>query len=447
MLSLAPPGPGLVLVIGPNGSGKSTLVRALAAGVDGAQLLSAETQQAFYEAELAADDSNFQEAVDEGTRVGELLGVDGRAHPLFEAFRLAPLWERGYRQLSTGEARKVLLLRAVLQRPSLLILDDPFDGLDRAACSDLAAAITQAAEALPVMVVGSYAARELPFEHRVVREVLVIGRHQLVFRGSPAELVSRGVDQETRPPPPPVQLGSYHEPLPPDALLVDLRGGHVCYGDQIVFEGLDLRIRPGQHTLIEGPNGSGKSSLLEMLTGDHPQAYTNDLHLFGRRRGSGESVWEIKRHVGAVSARLHRDYRVAGSVEEVLLSGLYDSIGVYQKPEPSQRHRARAWLDWLDLGLTPSTALRELSFGEQRMVLIARAAIKVPPLLVLDEPTSGLDSENRARVLALVESLCSQQKSTVLMVTHRADERRFWVERIGGAVLSLGARGPDAPVS
>jgi molybdate transport system ATP-binding protein len=143
-----------------------------------------------------------------------------------------------------------------------------------------------------------------------------------------------------------------------------------------------------------------------------------------------------------VSGRLHRDYRVGGSLEEVLLSGLFDSIGVYQRVEPSQRARARAWLDWLELDLPPSAPFRELSFGQQRLVLIARAAIKLPPLLVLDEPTAGLDAENRARALELVESLCTQQLSTVLMVTHRQDERAFWQARIGGATLSLTLDGP-----
>ena len=137
---------------------------------------------------------------------------------------------------------------------------------------------------------------------------------------------------------------------------------------------------------------------------------------------------------------MHRDYRVGGSVEEVLLSGLFDSIGVYQQPEPSHRARAMAWLAWLELGLAPGAAFRELSFGQQRLVLIARAAIKVPPLVVMDEPTSGLDAENRRRALELVASLCTQEKSTVLMVTHRADERAFWQARIGGAILSLGSR-------
>ena len=435
---LAAKGPGLTLVTGPNGSGKSSAARALAARAPGARLLSAESQQAFYEAQLAADDSNFEGGVDTSTRVRELLGQAGRRHPLFAAFRLQALWERGYRQLSTGEARKVLLLEAVLSAPSLLILDEPFDGLDRAACAELTQAIIGAAAHLPVLVVGTFGPRELPFPLDALSEVVVVSARQLSFRGSPEAFLLHAESGSAQRSPPPVELGSWHASnLEPGVPLVRLRGGTVRYGDLVVFEGLEFSVAPGQHTLIEGPNGSGKSSLLEMITGDHPQAYANDLHLFGRRRGSGESVWDIKRHVGLVSSRLHRDYRVGGSVEEVLLSGLYDSIGVYQKPERSHQARARAWLAWLDMGLSPDSAFQALSFGQQRLVLIARAAIKLPPLAVLDEPTSGLDADNRARALDLVASLCVQQTSTVLMVTHRADERSFWQERIGGAILSL----------
>jgi molybdate transport system ATP-binding protein len=431
------PGPGLTLVTGPNGSGKSSAARALSARVAGARLLSAESQQAFYEAQLAADESNFKGGVDTGTSVRQLLGELGLRHPLFAAFRLEALGERGYRLLSTGEARKVLLLEAVLSAPSLLILDDPFDGLDRAAHAELALAITHVSEHLPVMVVGTFGVRELPFPLETLREVLVITRGRVSFCGTPRAFLERASDGAVHRTPPPVALGSWYESLDPRVPLVQLRAGHVRYGEQVVFEQLDFSVAAGQHTLIEGPNGSGKSTLLEMITGDHPQAYSNDLHLFGRRRGTGETVWDIKKNVGIVSARLHRDYRVGGSVEEVLLSGLFDSIGLYQKPEASQRARALEWLEWLELGVAPGAAFRELSFGQQRLVLIARAAIKVPPLLVMDEPTAGLDTDNRSRVLELVESLCAQQRSTVLMVTHRPEERAFWQARIGGAILSL----------
>jgi molybdate transport system ATP-binding protein len=437
---LAPPsGPGLTLVTGANGAGKSTAARALQARVAGARLLSAESQQAFYEAQLAADESNFKQGVDTSSTVRQLLGEQARSHPLYAAFRLAPLWERGYRLLSTGEARKVLLLEAVLGAPSLLILDDPFEGLDRAARADLTQAIVDVAQRLPLLVVGTFGSRELPFPPETLTEVVLVEDRRVVFRGSAQAFMARASNRAAHGKAPPVELGSWYEPVVPGVPLVELVDGHVRYGDQIVFERLNFRVGAGQHTLIEGPNGSGKSTLLEMITGDHPQAYSNDLHLFGRRRGTGETVWEIKKKVGVVSARLHRDYRVGGSVEEVLLSGLYDSIGLYQRPEPSDRARALAWLAWLDLGLAPSASFRELSFGQQRLVLIARAAVKVPPLVVMDEPTAGLDAENRARALALVESLCTQRKSTLLMVTHRPDERVFWQERVGGAILSLGS--------
>jgi molybdate transport system ATP-binding protein len=430
-------GPSLTLLTGPNGSGKSTAARALGARVAGSWLLSAESQQAFYEAQLAADEGNLKQGVDTSVTVGDLLGEAGRGHPLCAAFRLESLWERHYRQLSTGEARKVLLLEAVCRSPTLLVLDDPFDGLDRAACAELAQAIAHVAERLPVLVAGTFGAHWLPFEPGSVREVAVIAERRVIFRGPPHAFLARAQDHPHRRTPPPVHLGSWYEALAPTVPLVRLVGGRVAYGDEVVLDGLDLSVSAGDHTLIEGPNGSGKSTLLEMITGDHPQGYSNDLHLFGRRRGSGETVWDIKKNIGMVSARLHRDYRVGGSVEEVLLSGLYDSIGVYQQPTPTDRARARAWLTWLELDLAPGAPFRELSFGQQRLVLIARAAIKVPPLVVMDEPTSGLDADNRLRVLELVESLCTQRRSTVLMVTHRADERAFWQDRIRGEILSL----------
>jgi molybdate transport system ATP-binding protein len=433
-------GPGLTLVTGANGSGKSTAARALAARLAGSWLLSAETQQAFYEAQLKADDSDLGEGVDTTTPVGDLLGEAGRKHPLFAAFRLDLLWERHYRHLSTGEARKVLLLEAVLREPSLLIFDDPFDGLDRSACAELVHAIEQVAERLSVVVVGAFGARELPFPSERLREVAVIADRRLVFKGSAQGFAARDSERRQGRGTPPVGLGSWNAPVDRKVPLVRLVNGRVAYDDVVIFDGLDFSVDAGQHTLIEGPNGSGKSTLLEMITGDHAQGYSNDLHLFGRRRGSGETVWDIKKQIGMVSTSLHRDYRVRCSFEEVLLSGLYDSIGVYQVPTPSERLRARAFVDWLALGLPSSVPFHALSFGQQRLVLIARAAIKLPPLVVLDEPTSGLDADNRARVLDLVASLCAQQTSTVLMVTHRPDERAFWQSRIGGALLSLQGR-------
>lgn len=439
---------GLSLIVGPNGSGKSTAARRLVEAVAGAELLSAESQQAFYEEQLARDDSNFNQGVDTSVTLAQLVGEAARANPLVKALRLEALWDRGYRLLSTGEGRKFLLLRAVLRQPALLVLDEPFDGLDGAARQELARAIEVVAERIAVVVVGALRPEQLPFNAERVTQVSVLAQGRVVFSGSVEAWCAREGNTRAAHRPPPVHLGTFHEPLDPKVPLIVLRAGRVAYGDHVVFDHLDFTVHSGEHTLIEGPNGSGKSTLLELFTGDHPQAYCNDLHLFGRRRGSGETVWEIKKNVGIVSSQLHRNYRVGGRVEDVLVSGLFDSIGVYQVIEPSHRVRAKAWLEWLGLEVGLDASFRELSYGQQRLVLIARAAIKVPPLLVLDEPTAGLDADNRERVLLLVESLCTQQRSTVLMVTHRDDERTFWAERIGGARLELGgpeAAGPDAP--
>jgi molybdate transport system ATP-binding protein len=435
---LLPPRAGLSLIVGPNGGGKSTAAQRLVDRVPGAELLSAESQQAFYEDQLARDESNFNQGVDTSVTLAQLVGDAARANPLVSALRLEALWDRGYRLLSTGEGRKVLLLRAVLRQPPLLVLDEPFDGLDVAARQELADAIEDVAKRIPVVVVGAIHGEQLPFRSEEVTEVNVIEHRRVVFTGSVAAWRARNDVAPKSQRLPPVQLGSFYEPLDPNEPLIVLRQGRVAYGEHVVFEQLDFTVRPGEHTLIEGPNGSGKSTLLELFTGDHPQAYSNDLHLFGRRRGSGETVWDIKKNVGLVSGQLHRNYRVGGSVEDALVSGLFDSIGVYRETEPSHRARAKAWLEWLSIGVGLDAAFRELSYGQQRLVLIARAAIKVPPLLVLDEPTSGLDAENRERVLQLVESLCTQQRSTVLMVTHRDDERAFWEERVSGARLVLG---------
>jgi molybdate transport system ATP-binding protein len=334
----------------------------------------------------------------------------------------------------------LLLLRALLASPSLLVLDEPFDGLDIGSRDELAQAVLTAARTLPVLVVGSFRAALCPFPIDAVSGVSVIERAALTFTGSARSWLEHDASVPRRHGAPPVDEGSFYSALDPELPLVQLRGGCVRYGEFVVFERLDFTVRAGEHTLIEGPNGSGKSTLLEMICGDHPQGYSNDLTLFGRRRGSGETVWEIKKNVGLVSPKLHRDYRVGGSVEDAIVSGLYDSIGVYREREPSHRARALRWLSWLDLDLAPSHAFRALSFGEQRLCLIARAAIKVPPLVVLDEPSAGLDADNQARVLELIESLCSQHKSTVLFVTHRADEREFWNARIGGKRLTLSSR-------
>jgi len=144
--------------------------------------------------------------------------------------------------------------------------------------------------------------------------------------------------------------------------------------------------------------------------------------VLGYKRGSGESIWQLKEHMGIVSSELHRQYRVNGELLTVVLSGLFDSIGLYQKPESYQIDIAKQWLALVGLSSHQHTLFNELSYGEQRLALIARALVKSPYLLILDEPTQGLDEINRHRILNFLEIVAQQKHSTLILVSHRKDE-------------------------
>jgi molybdate transport system ATP-binding protein len=217
----------------------------------------------------------------------------------------------------------------------------------------------------------------------------------------------------------------------PGPNLLTLTRGFARYGEIEVFRDLDLTVNRGDHTLVTGPNGCGKSTLLQIITGDHPLCYGNNLSIFSKQRGSGESIWDIKKQMGIVSNDLHRNHRIAGSALAIVVSGLFDSIGLYSRPTEEQKQRARRWLQRLGLADKAGTAFRQLSYGEQRLILLARALIKVPRLLILDEPTQGLDEHNRMALLDFLAEIAGEDLCTILYVSHRQDEHRsFFTQHI-----------------
>lgn len=419
-------------VLGRNGSGKRYLA-GLLCGTEAIEtgtlahdfrniaLLSFEQQQLFYEQELRNDDSDFIDRQDQGTTVAQLLGITAIPEEL-RFLGLEKLLHRGYRQLSSGEARKALLAQALLQQPDLLILDEPFDSLDIQAKAQLAEFFQHLlADGKTTLLFLLNTLEEIFPWHS---HLAFIDKGTLLATGTREELLADQAvlallqfDASTLPawPTPFTQL-------PPPSPLVELRSGHVSYGDSVIFKDIDLRIEPGAHTLITGPNGSGKSTLLGLITGDHPQCYGNELSIFGQRRGTGESIWELKRRIGIVSPGLHRDHRVPGSALDIVLSGFFDSIGLYEKVSATQTQHARHWLQLVGLAALAEIPFKQLSYGEQRLVLIARALVKQPALLILDEPTQGLDDVNRHRVMYFLEHLSTQTQTTIVMASHRLDE-------------------------
>jgi molybdate transport system ATP-binding protein len=212
--------------------------------------------------------------------------------------------------------------------------------------------------------------------------------------------------------------------------LVQMKGVTVSYGAKTVLENIDWTVRGGEHWAVLGPNGAGKTTLLSLIAGDHPQAYANKVFLFGKRRGTGESVWEIKRRISLISSELQLRYQKPVSAIEAVLSGFYDSVGLYRRMSVQERRTAERWLSFVGLAGRAKERFDRLSYGERRRVLLARCLVKTPALLILDEPCQGLDPEMRRRFLALIDQVASLRSPSILYVTHDEDEIPACIDRV-----------------
>ncbi|HFK5715142.1 TPA: molybdate ABC transporter ATP-binding protein ModF [Enterobacter roggenkampii] len=430
--------------VGTNGSGKSALARALAGELN---LLKGEYQSDFTRLtrlsfeqlqKLVSDEwqRNNTDLLspgedDTGRTTAEIIQDEvkdpARCQRLAELFGITPLLNRRFKYLSTGETRKTLLCQALMSEPELLILDEPFDGLDvqsRAQLASLLASLNQQGYTL-VLVLNRF--DEIP---DFIQHAGVLADCNLTETGEKTALLkqaliaqlahSEQLDGITLPEP---DAPSARHALDPHQPRIVLRDGVVSYDDRPILNHLSWTVNPGEHWQIVGPNGAGKSTLLSLITGDHPQGYSNDLTLFGRRRGSGETIWDIKKHIGYVSSSLHLDYRVSTTVRNVILSGYFDSIGIYQAVSDKQHKLAQQWLDILGMDNRVADApFHSLSWGQQRLALIVRALVKHPTLLILDEPLQGLDPLNRQLIRRFVDVLISEGETQLLFVSHHAED-------------------------
>ncbi len=428
------------VITGANGAGKSALAAVLAGAgerlsgsISGLParvgVVSFEAQAELIDAERKKDDADILDVISEGTPVREILLRDCEdaelAADLVQRFGLDTLQDRAFRKLSTGESRKVMIIRALACKPDLLVLDEPFDGLDSATLAQLQGYLTTLIDRVPmVMVLNRF--DEFPefithiayvdrgeLQHQVARndDKAFAELYQLLHLKT-TDLQVPGADPDTAIP-----------KLDPAQPLVRLNSISIKYDDKAIISDLDWTIEPNQHWQLSGPNGSGKTGLLSLITGDHPQCYVNDIFVFGFQRGSGESIWQIKQFIGYVSTALHWEYRVGTGLRNVIISGFYDSIGLYSKYTDRQREIADQWLALLGMSDRADQPFNKLSYGEQRLLLIARAMVKHPPLLILDEPCLGLDDMNRQLVLALIERICAGSETSVVYVNHHPEDQ------------------------
>ncbi len=385
-------------------------------------------QQQLLERELANDETDFQDHIDYGSSVEQLVmenvSSSQELEKLLAQTDLLTLRHRPFRQLSTGETRRVMLARALANEPELLILDEPYSGLDIAHRAALSALLNECAQIMQIIVVTSRD-DEMP---DCMTHVALFVQDQLEQTMEKAQFIEHPLMQQLQPLSSQqseaivdlVELQSDTQPVPDP--LVEMNSVKVEYVDGLIFQDLDWQIKRGEHWQIRGPNGCGKSTLLGLIMGDHPQCYSNDIRVLGMKRGSGESIWDVKKRIGIVSSALHLQYRVGCSALDVVLSGFFDSIGLYEKPSTQQIQLARQWLSVLEMSELERVGFKSLGYGQQRLLLIARALIKQPALLILDEPYQGLDYLNRKLMFFALSRIASANLTQLLYVTHHQDD-------------------------
>ena len=396
-----------VALVGENASGKSRLASVFA-GRNGAKYITFRDSYGSY------GDRNFMQQrwnlftlEGDPPSVGEALRQDAaeskdpeaalrRVQDLTTLFSMQPLLDKPLVTLSSGELRKYQLTRALLGGPEILVVDNPYIGLDprtRALLTDL---LTALSASMTLVLVLSRPAEIPPFITHVIP----------VTDGEAGEKMPRE---------------AYLDSVLPPAV-IRLRNVTIRFDERVILNSLNWTVREGEHWALTGANGSGKSTLLSLINADNPQAYAHDIELFGRPRGTGETIWDIKSKIGFVSPELHRAFRQDATALNIVTSGHFDTEGLFRKPSEDQKEIARRWMEEFEIGHLAERPFLRISSGEQRLCLVARAFVKDPPLYILDEPLQGLDEPQRKHVKALLDRYCGAPGKTLVMVTHYPEE-------------------------
>ena len=306
---------------------------------------------------------------------------------LYRLFGLDELTDKYIITLSSGELRKFQLARTLLAQPQTLIIDNPFIGLDAETRQQLASLISHLSSLISHL------------DHIY----LVVSRRKDI-----PDYVTDVIDLT---------------PSTDSPKVISFHNVTVRYGERTILRDLDWTVRQGEHWALSGQNGAGKSTLLSLVCADNPQRYACDIRLFGHRQGeAGMSIWDIKRRIGYVSPEMHRSYHRDLPALHVVASGLKDTVGLYVRPTAEERQQCLWWMRLFGVDQLADRSFLHLSSGEQRMVLVARAFVKDPDLLILDEPLHGLDDRGRRLVLSLIEAFCARPDKTLIFVSHYREE-------------------------
>lgn len=342
---------------------------------------------------------------------------------LFEFFDLSFIWKKQLVTLSSGEMRKYQLAKSLAGYPKVLIIDSPFIGLDVATREALCNLLRRLAVESKIQIITVVSRREdiapftthvLPVKNKQCGEIQPVRD----YISSQKTHCTKSIPTE--------EIKKMITSLPSNDVesqeIVCCNNVTLKYYKRVILDNLCWTIYKGEHWALLGPNGAGKSALLSLIYADNPQSYGCDIALFGRKRGSGESIWEIKKHIGYVSPEMHRSYCRHIPALDIVASGLHDSIGLYRKITNEERESCKIWMKIFGVSELESRDFFNLSSGEQRIILLARAFVKNPALLILDEPLHGLDENNRNLTMEVIKSFCSIPGKTLIIVTHYPEE-------------------------
>jgi molybdate transport system ATP-binding protein len=327
--------------------------------------------------------------------------------------------------LSNGENKRLQLTKAMLNKPDLLILDNPFIGLDSMGRSDLSNALNSlSAEGIKIILIAQE--KDLP---SCITDIAVLKEGKIYECRKPIRgqsLVDLSFTDKNK-----IKNNFVIEPIlnTPFNEVIRMVDVNISYGDKKILKHINWTVNKGERWAISGPNGSGKSTLLSLINADNPQAYANEIYLFERKRGSGESIWDIKKNIGFVSPELHLFFERGITCFQTIASGLFDTIGLFRKTTPHQDELIKKWMNILEIESYSQKPLQHLPMGKQRLVLLARAMIKNPALLILDEPCQGLDNEQIEKFKGVIDAICTNPQVTLLYVSHYESEWPKCIEK------------------
>ncbi len=317
--------------------------------------------------------------------------------------------------MSSGQQRKALLTYLISLQPQYLVLDDIYSSVDQDTRGFIVENLGRLSESTLLIQLFYRKQDVLKFIQTVYT---VDNQNYIIDQQSQEQFIQRHLTDH------PIQNITlphlFVEPTPAINPLVQLNSVSASYKDHQVLKNICWTIQSGEFWQLKGPIGSGKSTLLSMIIGDNPKGYGQDMVLFGRKKGSGETIWDIKKRIGYFTPAMILQFTHNDPIENMVISGLVDSVGLYTKPSDLQRNIADAWLKVLGPDFYSKT-FDSLSFGQQRILLVVRAMVKHPPLLILDEPTVGLDDVNTQLFLNMINAIATQKRIAIIYVSHRSE--------------------------